>query len=129
MATGVPWSKETSIAATGRGLSPHQQLERARQYHVSEFWWVALRYLAGGPLWPFLLPPIMLLGLFAYALRRIHRGTEVGGSASPEQSASRDLQAASLMDAWDPPGMSTSLPRGPRAATHGPCIGDSEVGT
>jgi hypothetical protein len=76
MTTGVPGSKEVALARSGERLTPQEQLQRGRQYHISQFWWVTARYLLGGPVWPFLLPPLALLSIFAYALVRIRRSTE-----------------------------------------------------
>ncbi len=77
MAAGVPWEKDVRLSS--RRLTPREQLERGRQYYIMPFWWVSVRYLAGGPVWPFLVPPLVLLALFVYALHRVHiAATEPG---------------------------------------------------
>jgi hypothetical protein len=103
MAEGVPWTKDLSIAETQEGRTAEDQLARGRQFYISQFWWVSLRYLLGGPAWPFLLPPLALLGLFAYAWHRVRRATATGGAATAGRLPTRDSQVPSLTEAWVQP--------------------------
>ena len=81
MATGVPWTKEVRLS--GQRLTPREQLEQGRQYYILPFWWVSLRYLAGGPVWPFLVPPAVLLALCVYAMRQLSSATRGRGEPRP----------------------------------------------